>query len=104
MKDVTINGHDVTLHDDSFEAGRFHASFVALMGYKLTGDFAHDIGPYCPFVESWGFAGDPQDVESWAKLGYIKELSPLMGEIGKIFRGKMEELDSALDEDSEKKV
>lgn len=98
MKDVKINGRAVTLYDAEFPGERFHASFVAMSGYKMTGDFTHDIGPYCPFVDAWEFDGDPAEVENWAKLDYLKVIAPLLKEIRAIWAELNEQIEDDLDE------
>lgn len=102
FKDVTINGKRVSLYADEFQARRFHKPFNQLMGYERTGDFDKDIAPFVPFVHEWEFDGEPESLEAWGNLDYIKELTPLMIEIGLIWQERLAALGEASGENEEK--
>ena len=102
FKVVTLNGKRVNLWAERFPAGRFHAAFTRLIGYKQSGDFAEDMAPFMPFIDSWEFDGDPQDIEAWGALDYVTELGPLMREIGAMFSAASDALAAATDDSAEK--
>ncbi len=83
MSEVIVAGKKVVLHD-GLPIGQWHAFVAATRHMWPIGgpndhriDFATQVEPILPIIDSWEFAGDPHDLAAVGALDAYDEFLPL---------------------------
>lgn len=85
--EIKCNDKAVTIRE-RFPTKTYWSIVRSFRGVTGDSDWQEIANALMPFVESWEFDGDPQNVEAWGELDLFSETMPIMDAVSEMVTRK----------------